>query len=1137
MDHLNPPQEVLEAMRLEGFLDKAKPDSIIPINQKRYFKFIEDGRVLAYAGKAEDFDKGQIKGQILLRDILEVSVDPSNPKKFEVVVPDRVYKFSSKDGPLTNKWVHALQSLNKYEIDREYNWEKYLKDLDPDFVVEETINTPDEKTEFFLLQPLSFLTNTAKKVVVDGAVGTAVGIMKKGVKGVGELFADMRPKENQEYLIAKKLNETFDKIAPKLLKSRIKMGILLREVKEATGLGLVDNLMNDTGMREMLARRWCLLVSSKPILHHEVDLTDEATLEPAQIPSDLHFDTLYFYDESCDNSAPVDIVKMKDVVHVVVKKKLHTEGQFRFVLDLGEKKFNLLCPSFADMDMWLRAIQASRATAREYEKSQFPTLKNLFWTLKIKDGNEGEKKLNNKIQDEYDILTKDNATALTSHDVKPLILIQEDVARDFIASIDACLSYRQPRTDVIQNYTDIYHEGILNSLKVYFNRNAADLENGDIFEMIRFLTDYQKNLLIFGSTFGDQRIKDGVLVLSKIAARKNLKANIRAIGNILLKQTEEEPELDARGRLVTTSPKDVMKILNDALNVFNYCNATDFILQILENCQNCLQYFINGLEVVIEKAGLSNEQLISICNDAMSFGTNIKDFVGTLLKLTGQKADIISLHFNDKNLIKNFDSVGKKSVDKIAENIFIPVTEEHKQKSFLQVELLETVNGTLQTIEDLVEKIHPTYATKLRSALLKQTVTFYVQSFLNSAEKKTIKKEHLKDITNKLASANSIIKDAYKPFRDIKGGELEKVLEPIEEFEDFMTRNYELLSLAVQNMKQSYGSFIKWSTIEHLLKFREAEIPKEHRDETMNNCKEIFKMTEASSGDQDKFNVFKKVDQITNLTIDTATPTGDTTSTPSSGSSTPKRRSFRQSTNTTIFRLQIEGYLGIDGNFFKNMMGILSGGRTDSRYFSIRKEFMYCYKDSNSESSLMTFSLKDAEECIPEEKARFVLKVKEDGSIKEYKFIAENEHKRDLWVQTINNVMKHNLVRSKSVMLDDTDTDIYKDDTPLFIEIEKMPSLKFEYSKDMRARAETVRLNRAETLKQKNENAKAKNTQSGATTASTTDSTGSSKRKKSLTFLDGDFVLEDDLDVKPKPGFCGGLCMRLGFVKPKGTMK
>lgn len=44
------------------------------------------------------------------------------------------------------------------------------------------------------------------------------------------------------------------------------LGYLSREVKEATGMGHLDNVLNDAGFRETVAMRWCMMISSRPIV-------------------------------------------------------------------------------------------------------------------------------------------------------------------------------------------------------------------------------------------------------------------------------------------------------------------------------------------------------------------------------------------------------------------------------------------------------------------------------------------------------------------------------------------------------------------------------------------------------------------------------------------------------------------------------------------------------------------------------------------------------------------------------------------------------------------------------------------------------------------------------------------------------
>ena len=152
--------------------------------------------------------------------------------------------------------------------------------LDDEIRFEETVSVREARTSVHF-NPFGVIASTAKKVVLETAIKTGVGIVKTGVNTVGNAMTDTKPKSNEEFLKAKKLNQTFDFIDKKILQSRLMMGkhylfdltvlinfigYLSKETREATGLGLVDGLVNDTGIRDTIAKRWCLLISSKPIV-------------------------------------------------------------------------------------------------------------------------------------------------------------------------------------------------------------------------------------------------------------------------------------------------------------------------------------------------------------------------------------------------------------------------------------------------------------------------------------------------------------------------------------------------------------------------------------------------------------------------------------------------------------------------------------------------------------------------------------------------------------------------------------------------------------------------------------------------------------------------------------------------------
>jgi len=1147
---------VMESLYIEGYLEKEKPGALLfSMSDKRYCKILKEGPAFVYAANPEDVKKGEIKGKVAIRDILDVAQMDDNDKKFEIIVDGRAYKFIAKTAQECTRWVQTLQKLSAHTKEEEARFIKDLTDLHPDMILdlaEEEDEIQTEKKEFFLLQPINMVKNAAKKVVVEAAIGTAVGLVKNGVKGVGSLFHDGKQTTNQEYLAAKKFDAVLDAIDPVHLRSRLKMGMLLREVKEATGLGVVDDIINGAGVREVVERRWCLLISSKPLLAHEVDPKDETTLGKGALPLQVDYDTLYLYEESCDDSEAIDKIPMKDVTHLIIKKMAHSTEQYHFILDLGDKKFNLICPSFNEMTQWLRAIQASRAIAAEVVKSKELVLKNLFWIIKTRDQKDGENKLAQKIENEYEKLTQVETTS-----IKSLVLVQEKVANEFISIVNACLVCRVPRIDIIKMYSSVYHESVLSALKNYYKKKAQELENGDLFEMIKFLNWYHNALSAYGTSFEDVRIKESLGLLSTIAATNILKRpNLKAIKNILDQFLNNNVDVDSRGRITSSSPKDVFKIMHETLNIAGYCNTECFILKLLGTCQSTLEYFQNGIERYIEDADLINEKLIAICNDVMQFIVEIKDFVSLAQQMLPSNQEGVASAFNDKHITKVFVTLGKKSYQKLAESLLswseMASSSKPKARGFIDVDLQYVIGSALQQTEEILDKLHPTYPPKLGAEILKQSVEGYVKTFFEFFEKKLHKKEDLPELERKLEKDPQIFTENFESFKGIRSSDLEKALTPIRDLLDFINSENETIFMSIPILKKEHKDFVKWNAIDQIVRLKTEKAPKEVREKALTACKEAFQEAEKEIETEKMRKSGSEADTDSDSRSDRSFSSQDSVEL---GSEEPLRRAGStrsRGLGSTTIRLTIDGMLEMESNFIKDVANLIAGAHSKHKYFSVRNDKMFCFDDKKAESAIMSFNLKEAIECHSEGENSFILlmmdsdvikkshhlrhqkrlkeaitrvvdKIRDHEGVTEYKFYAENQHKREMWVKTINNVM--NMAQDDAedtLQLNDPTVQIYKDTTTLFIYKEAPPSLQFEFTKIVRQKQPRVR------PEGKPEPPSDRGSQHQPPQSS------GGKRRVSLTLTNDALQQElDHDDIGTKPGFCAVLCMKFGFVKPK----
>ncbi len=579
---------------------------------------------------------------------------------------------------------------------------------------------------------------------------------------------------------------------------------------------------------------------------------------------------------------------------------------------------------------------------------------------------------------------------------------------------------------------------------------------------------------MFGPAFKDIRIKKGISLLSHIVGKRLLKKQgMEAVNKLLKGVLEERPELDPKGRLATHIPTDLFKTLHKILDISSFCNVNNFILKLVNLCQKTLEYFQNGMSVLIENAGLKDEQLVGICNDVMTFLHEVEQFVEQVHNMDIVDEKALENSFDEVTLSKTFVNLGKQSQNKLAENLFSAL-ESPKSRNFMQIELRKLIDIPLNKMKEMIEKLHSNYENKLPAAMLKQAVNFYVKRFLDFVDNNNLKKESLKAAIAKLTEGQEILRDIFQ--EDLKEREIKQMISPIKEFEDFLNQDFQFLTLSVVALKNSLGNALKWSTILQLINLRDDEkYSKEEQDEMIISCQKVFQDPKNSQTEKEKF-------LEVNLTLDKAL-----SSTSENGILIIEDTVLKKNGSSKSKILAMEGYLEPETRFLKELKNIIMG-KHSQKFFSLHKRKMYCYKEKSSENALIKFNLKYAVNCREEDANKFVLRIKEtNNTMKDYRFKGENEKERNQWVKAINNVMI-TLSNSDNDKIGIVGVKFFIDKTPLFTDKEAMPSLKYEFVKQKIERVMVVKDNNG---------------------------------------------LREHVDNLPKPSFCFVLCKIIGLINPK----
>jgi len=154
------------------------------------------------------------------------------------------------------------------------------------------------------------------------------------------------------------------------------------------------------------------------------------------------------------------------------------------------------------------------------------------------------------------------------------------------------------------------------------------------------------------------------------------------------------------------------------------------------------------------------------------------------------------------------------------------------------------------------------------------------------------------------------------------------------------------------------------------------------------------------------------------------------------------------STSTTkSFALNIEGYLEVSreeqlGNAGSTMK---PGVKFEEKYFNLKRDVLYYYKQKNCEFSSGSYKLKEMTDAgsFSDDNTFFITLRIKDIDVKTIFFKASTMDKRDQWVEYIKEASKLPDL-GLMVELNASDVQLFKDRTkPLFEDIEDMPNLEF----------------------------------------------------------------------------------------------
>lgn len=643
----------------------------------------------------------------------------------------------------------------------------------------------------------------------------------------------LRKIENDEILKKKSLKSYFSDIAKDVFEKRSIMGYLYKKGQK---------------QNTKFQKRWFILISSKPIYSNQE--TDEAIIKESQLPPKMELETLYYYeyDFEGDASGPKGSIPMSNCLDVLKDDGKIGGKEHLFKINMGDRIFVIATETELDRDKWIDALRNSVRNFKEMNGNkpqggaQIVIKKNIDKAIDIYDqAGLNDEDRNNKIKKYMDdtqaaIITNLITSKEKLEDIKDLkiyLRVLDELNQELNDVIIACNAKDPRRVDIINEYLSYFYENICYYLKNYWDRFNVEIDNFSILNLVIWVKQFYKSM---SSHIEDERFPKAINILLNIYINRLIDNVESMVQGIVELEKKSIPQLNDAGRLVSTAPIDLFRLINEGFEIaINKMDSEEMGIKLAFFGKRILLIFQDLMDNLIEEEELGIEQLIAISNNTIAFSTYTKDYTNRLkveFKLTEEQID----HFFDSSkILKHFGAIGTNSKDKLLLFLFKNVTC-YFQCYFIELDLEILLKELIEKYKETFGLLHDSFYRKIWKSFLDNVIVNYFQSLIFSCGKG--KDIHRERFIEKLISDFSFLETEFTGL--IFGPQLEKTLKPFKYIIFFLRSNlFFCLEHFCLKLRECFGPAWNLNTVQLVLNMRK-DLKQDYVKQVFVNIKDCF---------------------------------------------------------------------------------------------------------------------------------------------------------------------------------------------------------------------------------------------------------------------------------------------------------
>ena len=350
----------------------------------------------------------------------------------------------------------------------------------------------------------------------------------------------------------------------------------------------------------------------------------------------------------------------------------------------------------------------------------------------------------------------------------------------------------------------------------------------------------------------DDQLYNGFITLCNTYAIKIHSTLISLVINILRQEKEanenEAIEYDRNGSCFTSSPRDLIKLFDEAFQVVRVKKIKELMLNMLHVYETITHQFQEGLQKFYDmkrERYLRMEFCIAQCNNYFLFWQVFQDLINPMLQSGMATDDEIQGNYNERTIIQKFNSMQEKILEHITNRIFHTQDEECTEgralgtlfnQPFMRLSMQTLLTIILDAFEHLSDLMEEKTRRSAWSKFLDRTVFHYIQSLLTSSAK--IKQQYPTEVIDKIKSDQEHIKDRFVLMMSQRACNLG--LEVLDDLTSFFECSPEFISVPCEKLRRTQGQQFNNKVVKALMALR-TDLERSERKQAIEICEEIIR--------------------------------------------------------------------------------------------------------------------------------------------------------------------------------------------------------------------------------------------------------------------------------------------------------